>query len=414
MQRLLLILFSLFIAYSTIGSELRVGKNQVFHSIEMALKMSQSGDTIFVEKGIYIEPNLLIQHPISLIGINYPTIENNKQQEIITVESDSVSIIGLHLQNIKVSYINDYAAIKVNRQKHCVFENNRLENTFFGIFLKHSKDCIIRNNYIKGNAKNEMSSGNAVHLWYCKNILVEKNQARNHRDGIYLEFVDNSIVKNNIVADNIRYGLHFMFSDHDEYRGNTFRSNGAGVAVMFSKYIKMQNNHFEFNWGSASYGLLLKDITDSEITNNIFKQNTIAIYMEGANRVDIHKNEFNSNGWAMKIYGSSMYNKINQNNFLNNSFELGVSGKSESNNFDGNYWSSHTGYDLNKDGTADIPYRPVKLFSRIISRIPSTSILMRSLLIDIIDFAEKVNPVLTPDNLKDHRPSMKIIDYDKN
>ena len=380
----------------------------------MALKMSQSGDTILIEKGIYIEPNLLIKHPICLIGIDYPTIENNKQKEIITIESDSVSIIGLHLQNIKVSYINDFAAIKVNRQKHCVFENNRLENTFFGIFLKQSKDCIIRGNYIKGNAENEMSSGNAIHLWYCKNILVENNQARNHRDGIYLEFVDNSIVKNNIVADNIRYGLHFMFSDHDEYQGNTFRSNGAGVAVMFSKYIKMQNNHFEFNWGSASYGLLLKDITDSEIVNNIFKQNTIGIYMEGANRIDIHKNEFNSNGWAMKISGSSMYNKINQNNFHNNSFELGVSGKSDSNDFDGNYWSSHTGYDLDKDGVADIPYRPVKLFSRIISKIPSTSILMRSLLIDIIDFAEKVNPVLTPDNLKDHRPSMKIIDYDKN
>ena len=396
------------------GTSLRVGKNQAFHSIEMALKMSQAGDTIIVEKGIYFEPNLLIQHPIHLIGIDFPIIENDKQKEIITIESDSVTIKGLHLRNVKVSYINDFAAIKVNRQKRCIFENNHLENTFFGIFLKQSKDCIIRNNFIKGNAKNEMSSGNAIHLWYCKNILVKENEARNHRDGIYLEFVDNSIVQNNIVVDNIRYGLHFMFSDHDEYHGNTFRSNGAGVAVMFSKYIKMQNNHFEFNWGSASYGLLLKDITDSEIVNNIFKQNTIGIYMEGANRITIHKNNFNNNGWAMKISGSSMYNQINQNNFLNNSFELGVSGRSESNDFNGNYWSSHTGYDLNKDGVADIAYRPVKLFSRIISKIPSTSILMRSLLIDIIDFAEKVNPVLTPDNLKDHRPAMKIIDYDKN
>ena len=35
-----------------------------------------------------------------------------------------------------------------------------------------------------------------------------------------------------------------------------------------------------------------------------------------------------------------------------------------------------------------------KLFSRIISKIPSTSILMRSLLIDIIDFAEKYDPQL--------------------
>lgn len=396
------------------GTVLRVGNKQSYSSIEHALKNSHSGDSIIIEKGSYTEPNLLVKHPIHLIGIDFPSIENQQQKEIITIESDSVFITGLLLKNVKVSYINDFAAIKVNRQKHVVISNNRLENTFFGIYLKQSKKCIIQNNHIKGDAKNEMSSGNAIHLWYCKDIQVKGNQARNHRDGIYLEFVDNSIVQDNIVENNIRYGLHFMFSDHDEYRGNTFRSNGAGVAVMFSKFIKMQNNRFEFNWGSASYGLLLKDITDSEIINNIFKQNTIGIYMEGSNRINIHKNDFNNNGWAMKIYGSSMYNKINQNNFLNNSFELGVTGKSDSNNFNGNFWSSHTGYDLDKNGVADIAYRPVKLFSRIISKIPSTSILMRSLLIDIIDFAEKVNPVLTPDNLKDHRPSMKIIDYDKN
>lgn len=396
------------------GTVLRVGEKQTYTSIEQALKNSHSGDSIIIESGSYTETNLLIKHPVHLIGIDFPSIENQQQKEIITIESDSVSITGLLLKNVKVSYINDFAAIKVNRQKHVVISNNRLENTFFGIYLKQSKNCIIQNNHIKGDAKNEMSSGNAIHLWYCKKIKVIGNQAKNHRDGIYLEFVDNSIVQNNIVENNIRYGLHFMFSDHDEYRGNIFRSNGAGVAVMFSKFIKMQDNQFEFNWGSASYGLLLKDITDSEIINNIFKQNTIGIYMEGSNRINIHKNDFNNNGWAMKIYGSSMYNKINQNNFLNNSFELGVTGKSDSNDFNGNFWSSHTGYDLDKNGIADIPYRPVKLFSLIISKIPSTSILMRSLLIDIIDFAEKVNPVLTPDNLKDHRPSMKIIDYDKN
>lgn len=396
------------------GDVLRVGKKQAYQTITQAINNSHPSDSILIENGSYTEPNLLIKHPLHIIGIGFPSVENQDEKEIITIESDSVNITGLLLKNVKVSYINDFAAIKVNGQKHCIISNNQLENTFFGIFLKQSKNCIIRNNQIKGNAKNEMSSGNAIHLWYCKNIQVEENQARNHRDGIYLEFVDNSVVRDNIVENNIRYGLHFMFSDHDEYMGNIFRSNGAGVAVMFSKFIKMQNNQFEFNWGSASYGLLLKDITDSEIINNIFKQNTIAIYMEGANRVDIHKNEFRNNGWAMKIYGSSMYNNINRNNFLNNSFELGVSGRSDSNNFNENYWSSHTGYDLDKDGIADVPYRPVKLFSRIISKIPSTSILMRSLLIDIIDFAEKVNPVLTPDNLKDHRPLMKTIDYDKN
>lgn len=58
------------------------------------------------------------------------------------------------------------------------------------------------------------------------------------RDGIYLEFADNCEITNNQSIDNLRYGLHFMFSNDDIYRGNIFENNGAGVAVMFSKELK--------------------------------------------------------------------------------------------------------------------------------------------------------------------------------
>ena len=59
---------------------------------------------------------------------------------------------------------------------------------------------------------------------------------------------------------------------------------------MFSKNIRMEDNDFLDNWGSSSYGLLLKDITDSEITNNRFQKNTIGIYGEGALRITITGN----------------------------------------------------------------------------------------------------------------------------
>jgi parallel beta-helix repeat protein len=36
---------------------------------------------------------------------------------------------------------------------------------------------------------NEYSSANAIHLWYCSNMLISNNKVHNHRDGIYLEFV---------------------------------------------------------------------------------------------------------------------------------------------------------------------------------------------------------------------------------
>jgi len=97
-----------------------------------------------------------------------------------------------------------------------------------------------------------------------------------------------------------------MFSNNDIYKNNTFENNGAGVAVMFSKKIKMYDNHFQYNWGSASYGLLLKEINDAEIIGNTFEENTIGINVEGTNRINYKNNTFKRNGWAVKVKGPAM------------------------------------------------------------------------------------------------------------
>jgi len=117
-------------------------------------------------------------------------------------------------------------------------------------------------------------------FWHSNHILIDNNLLFKSRDGIYLEFSDDCVISNNISKENIRYGLHFMFSNNDIYKNNTFENNGAGVAVMFSKKIKMYDNHFQYNWGSASYGLLLKEINDAEIIGNTFEENTIGINVE--------------------------------------------------------------------------------------------------------------------------------------
>ncbi len=66
-----------------------------------------------------------------------------------------------------------------------------------------------------------------------------------------------------------------------------------------------------------------------------------------------------------------------------------------------------SGYDLDKDGSGDVPYRPVKLFSYVVNRTPETIVLLRSLFVDIINFSEKVS-VFTPADLVDQTPSMRI------
>ena len=191
------------------------------------------------------------------------------------------------------------------------------------------------------------------------------------------------------------------------YQDNTFENNGAGVAVMFSKRIKMYNNIFKENWGTASYGMLLKEINDAEIIGNRFEDNTVGINIEGSNRINYTHNTFVNNGWAIKVKGACYTNNFSENNFLYNSFDIAYNSKVNDNVFNKNYWSNYTGYDLDKNGIGDVPYRPVKLFSYIVNRTPETIILLRSMFIDIIDFSEKVSPVFTPDDLLDNNPQIK-------
>lgn len=405
-----LILLSFFYSLST---QLEVGANKEFKNISDALASSNPGDTIYVFEGLYKEGTILINKRLSFIGINYPVIDGENKYETIQITADSVIISGFVIKNIGISYIEDRSAIRLIKSKNSIIKENRLENAFFGIYLEKCKNIIVENNTITGNAKNEMSSGNAIHLWYCKNITIKSNNIQGHRDGIYLEFVDNSNVEYNYVTNNIRYGLHFMFSNNNIYLNNQFISNGAGVAVMFSKNILMANNTFANNWGSSSYGLLLKDITDSEIKYNRFFGNTTGIYAEGVNRVLLHNNDIEKNGWALKILGSCADNIISANNFVNNSFDVSTNTRNNLNTYSGNYWSENTSiYDLNKDGIGDVPYRPVKLFSFLIANMPSTTILMRSPLISLVNYAEKIVPVITPANLVDDKPMMNKIDND--
>lgn len=376
-------------------------------SIGLAIQFLDNGDTLFIKPGIYFENQLEVKKQVSIIGIGKPIIDANGENEIFVVFADSVLIKGLYLRNIGVSYLKDLAAIRLVRCKYVNVEQNTLENTFFGIYLQEASYCKVLNNTIQGNATQEYAAGNAIHIWKGTQILIEKNIAIGHRDGIYFEFVDSSRIINNLCEKNIRYGLHFMFSNMDVYHENVFRNNGVGVAVMFSKQIEMVNNRFEDNWGGSSYGILLKEISDGLMKNNSFIQNTRGIYAEGTNRLLIVNNEFLNNGWALDIKGNCDNNRIEGNNFIGNTFEVITNSKQNGNFFSNNYWDSYTGYDLDKDGIGDIPHYPVSLFALITQEIPASSMMLNSLLQNLMEYSEKVFPNLIPEQLVDDHPLMK-------
>ena len=362
-----------------------------------------------MQKGTYPENNILLDKPLTLIGKDRPIINGQFKGSILKIQADSITIKGFRLANVPFKATEEQAAILLDKSKKFLIEDNIMDQVCFGVLLRKGRDGIIKNNKISSNATRQYNSGNAIHLWSCKNIQIIGNEAANCRDGIYIQFSSKSYIEGNYCYKNLRYGLHFMFSDDNEYYRNKFSENGAGAAVMFSKRVKMVGNTFQDNWGPSSYGLLLKELYDSELVGNTFYRNTIGINGENCTRMKYNENNFTENGWGIRIRGGCYQNDFWDNNFFNNTFDVAYDNNVNDNKFRSNYWSDYTGYDLNKDGVGDVPYRPVKLFSYISNRTPESIVLLRSLFIDIMNFSEKVAPVFTPENLIDETPRMEPV-----
>ena len=402
------LLFILIVCITSLQAQkLEVGINKPYKTIKQALKAANDGDTVLVYKGIYKEGNLRIDKKIVFLGKDFPVLDGQKKVEVLSIHADSVVVKGFKVINSGFAALEDPCGIKVYNKSFVLIEGNQLDDNFFGIYIQNGRNCVVKNNIIIAYGKEEQQIGNGIHAWKSNDLQIIGNTIKGHRDGIYFEFVYDSVIWRNIATNNIRYGLHFMFSSNDSYLTNIFRNNGAGVAVMFSKNVTMINNYFDENWGASSYGLLLKEISDSYIHSNHFKNNTSGIYMEGTNRIKIEKNVFQSNGWAMKIQASCMDNEIVNNNFQGNTFDMGTNGSLVLNTFNNNYWDKYEGYDINKDGLGDIPYHPLSLFAVLVEKNPSAMLLFRSFMISLLDKSEKVLPSITPDNFVDKAPLMK-------
>lgn len=373
-------------------------------SISAALDLSNDGDKIIIQPGLYNESELIVTKKIHIQGIDYPIIDNQFKSNGIEIQSDGVTVEGLAIKNSKVSDIKEYAGIYLTEVSDVRVLNNKLENNAYGIYLEKSKNSLIQNNVSIGNALNEVSGGNGVHLWTSHGIKIFNNEILDHRDGLYFEFSEDLLVKNNTVKRCIRYGMHFMFSHRSHIEDSLFSENSTGAAIMYSRSIHLMRNIFEKSRGFSSYGILLKDITEGLMEDNRFEDNTVGIFGDSFTRNKIRGNTIKNNGWALQILGSCDQNEFTGNYFEDNIFDISTNSKSSSNSFNRNYWSKYEGYDLNRDGVGDIPHSPVSFFSYWVAKYNVLLILLESPVIRFLEIAERMFPIMRPESLIDEEP----------
>ena len=301
-------------------------------TVTAALEQARAGDTIVVTAGVYREPRIEIRVPVVLLGEGLAVLDAGGAHEALTVKADNVTVRGLTIRNASPSFVEDRAGIRLDGVRGCRIESNHLIDTFFGIYAARASDCAIVDNRIEGHARRQTEAGNAIHLFSSTGFTVSGNRVRGHRDGIYLEFSPHTTIAGNESRENLRYGLHFMFSDSCDYRRNVFQRNASGVAVMYSHRVVMTGNRFEDSWGAASYGLLLKEIKDGRIEGNWIAGNTVGIFAESADRMVVRDNQFVRNGWALRLMADATDGEFRHNRFVGNTFDVATNSQSSSPN----------------------------------------------------------------------------------
>jgi nitrous oxidase accessory protein len=383
---------------------LRVGAREPYTRIADAVRAAAPGQVVVVSAGRWREPTLTIDRPLTLLGRPGAVLDGEGQRSILVVTADDVTVAGLTFQHTGTSQVDERAAIRVREAARCQVHGNTIIDAQFAIYLETTRDCAVRDNVVRGPGARQMSAGNGIHVWKSETPVVTGNRVTGHRDGIYFEFVTAGQVARNLSEHSARYGMHFMFSNDCTYTSNTYQDNGNGVAVMYSQRVTMRDNTFARSQGSASYGLLLKDINDSEISGNRFLANSVGLYLEDAGRNMVTGNVFRENGWALRTLASAQDNVFERNTFELNAFDVTTNSRQSVSTFRGNYWDRYRGYDLDRNGVGDVPHMPVRLFALVVEQSPASALLLRSILVDLMDLAERAFPALTAAEIRDETP----------
>lgn len=371
--------------------------------LQALIDRASPGDRITIPSGTY-HGDVIVDRPIALIGNGRPLLQGSGHGSVVRIRAANVTIEGFDIDGGGTGDLGrDTSGIHVNAA-HATVRNCRVRGSLFGIYLRESDDATVTDNVvdgIPGRPPGEIGSG--IHVWDSQRFQIHRNVVTATRDGFYIQSSSHGFVTGNRARD-LRYGLHYMFSDDNVFEGNVFENSAAGAALMYSNRLQFRRNQFVHNRGFASVGLLLKACDDVVAEDNLIADNARGIFLEGSNRNRFLRNAVAMSDTALVIYDSAGANVFEGNVFVANLSPLSLSGKRTDTRFDRNYWSDHDEPDLDGDGIADRPYRLSNVFDHLRDNLTAADLFSQSAAASAIGAAERIFPVLDPVPVIDARP----------
>jgi nitrous oxidase accessory protein len=378
------------------------------HILQAAIDAAEPGTILVLQSGIY-NGRVSIDKSLILQGEEDSIIDGGGEGRVITVNAPDVEIRGMTIKNSGDSLATEDSGIFVTGQgKNALIEFNRLEGNLIGVYLKGAADARVRKNTIYGSRDPHMNDrGNGVQIWNSPGAVVEDNRMRYGRDGIFVTTSKRNIFRNNHFQD-MRFAIHYMYTNHSRIENNRSTGNHMGYAIMFSADLKIYDN---VSIDDRDKGFFLNFTNDSDIAGNDVNggpEKCLFIYNSHFN--SIQRNRFRGCDIGVHFTAGSEDNIIFRNSFDGNRMQVKYVGTrllEWSKDGVGNYWSDHVAFDRNRDGIADNHYQPNNLVDQIVWRNPSAKVLLNSPALQLLHWAQSQFPALHPGGVVDSAPLMQ-------
>ncbi|PCJ04798.1 MAG: carbohydrate-binding protein [Rhodobacteraceae bacterium] len=380
-------------------------------AIAAALTQAADGDTLRLSPGVYFEI-LTLDHPVTLDGAGQATIDGQGRGSVITVTGLDVTVTGLTVIGSGSSHQEIDAGIQLTKTaRNAQVNDNILLGNLYGIDVHGAQNTVVARNVIEGRQDKRMNArGNGVYVWNAPGTIVEGNDIRWGRDGIFVNTSKRNIFRDNLFRD-LRFAVHYMYANNSEVSGNVSIGNHLGYAVMFSKRLKITDN---LSIDDRDHGLMLNYTNDSVIRGNVVRNaKGKCTFLYNSHKNDFSGNWFQGCGIGIHFTAGSERNRIVGNAFVGNRTQVKfVSTKwvEWSEDRQGNYWSDFAAYDVDGDGIADTAYRPNDSMDHVLWTQPAAKLLLGSPAVQLVRWSQSAFPALLPGGVIDSFPLMRPVE----
>lgn len=373
-----------------------------------AVTSAQPGDTLLLMAGIHRGP-LTLEKSLTLEGEPGTIIDGGGNAQVLVVTQPKSIVRGLTIQNSGRSLATEDTGIFVTKTAvGSLIENNIIQSSLIGIYLKGSQDTIVRGNKIFGLTDMRVNErGNGIQIWNSPGAIIEDNEIRDGRDGIFVTTSKRNIFRRNFF-ERTRIAVHYMYTNNSEVSENVSIGNHVGYALMYSKRLNVRDN---VSKDDRDHGILLNYANRSIIERNVVRDGkTKCVFIYNSSRNSFRQNHFQGCGIGIHFTAGSERNLFSENAFIANRHQVKYVGSrwlDWSDKGRGNYWSDNAAFDLNADGLADTPYKPNDMIDEILWAYPTAKLLLNSPAVRTLRWAQRRFPALYPGGVIDSAPLME-------